>query len=65
MSDGAAVAIMASEEGLKKLEAAGAKVQRPLVRVTGIGRGTDAMRMADRFHFATTIHAGLRIEQEV
>jgi acetyl-CoA C-acetyltransferase len=50
MSDGAAVTILASEEGLRKLEQAGAKVPRPLVRVTGIGRGTDAMRMADRPH---------------
>jgi acetyl-CoA C-acetyltransferase len=50
MSDGAAATILASEEGLKKLEEAGAQVIRPLVRVTGIGRGTDAMRMADRPH---------------
>jgi len=51
MSDGAAVVILASEEGLKRLEAAGAHIPRPLVRITGIGRGTDAMRMADRPHF--------------
>lgn len=50
MSDGAAATILVSEEGLKKLEAAGAKISRPLVKVTGIGRGTDAMRMADRPH---------------
>jgi len=50
MSDGAAAVILASEEGLKRLEQAGAKVARPLVRVTGIGRGTDAMRMSDRPH---------------
>ncbi|MCK5053075.1 MAG: hypothetical protein KAR65_02280, partial [Anaerolineales bacterium] len=50
MSDGAAATILASEEGIKKLEAAGAKIPHPLVRVTGIGRGTDAMRMADRPH---------------
>jgi acetyl-CoA C-acetyltransferase len=50
MSDGAAATILASEEGIKKLEDAGAKIPRPLVRVTGIGRGTDAMRMADRPH---------------
>ncbi len=50
MSDGAAGLILVSEEGLKKLEAAGARIPRPLVRVTGIGRGTDAMRMADRPH---------------
>src|SRR5512143_846898 len=46
---GAAV-ILASEGGLKKLGAAGASIARPLVKVTGIGRGTDAMRMADRPH---------------
>jgi len=51
MSDGAAATILVSEEGLKKLEDAGAKIPRPLVKVTGIGRGTDAMRMADRPHF--------------
>jgi acetyl-CoA C-acetyltransferase len=50
MSDGAAAVILASEEGLSKLEAAGAQIARPLVKVTGIGRGTDAMRMADRPH---------------
>ena len=50
MSDGAAVSVLASEEGLRKLEAAGATISRPLVKVTGIGRGTDAMRMADRPH---------------
>ncbi len=50
MSDGAAASILVSEEGLKKLEDAGAKIPRPLVKVTGIGRGTDAMRMADRPH---------------
>ncbi|GAB4527778.1 MAG: thiolase domain-containing protein [Anaerolineales bacterium] len=50
MSDGAAASILVSEEGLRKLEAAGAKIPRPLVRVTGIGRGTDAMRMSDRPH---------------
>ncbi|MFN2195484.1 MAG: thiolase C-terminal domain-containing protein [Anaerolineales bacterium] len=50
MSDGAAAVILASEEGLRRLEAAGGQVTRPLVKVTGIGRGTDAMRMADRPH---------------
>jgi acetyl-CoA C-acetyltransferase len=50
MSDGAAATIFASEEGIKRLEAAGATIPRPLVKVTGIGRGTDAMRMADRPH---------------
>jgi len=51
MSDGAAVTILASDEGLRKLESAGARITRPLARVSGIGRGTDAMRMADRPHF--------------
>lgn len=50
MSDGAAVTVLASEEGLDRLLQAGATVARPLVRVAGIGRGTDAMRMADRPH---------------
>lgn len=50
MSDGAAAVVLASEEGLERLESAGADITRPLVRVTGIGRGTDAMRMADRPH---------------
>ncbi len=50
MSDGAAATILVSEEGLKRLEDAGAKIPRPLVKVAGIGRGTDAMRMADRPH---------------
>lgn len=50
MSDGAAAAILCSEKGLRKLEQAGAKIAQPLVKVTGIGRGTDAMRMADRPH---------------
>ena len=50
MSDGAAATILCSEEGLKKLEQAGAKIARPLVKVAGIGCGTDAMRMADRPH---------------
>ena len=43
MSDGAAVAILASEEMAEKL------CDRP-VRITGVGCGTDAMRMADRPH---------------
>ncbi|MCC7130347.1 MAG: thiolase domain-containing protein [Anaerolineae bacterium] len=50
MSDGAAAVLLASEEGLRRLEAAGAKIPSPRVKVTGIGRGTDAMRMADRPH---------------
>jgi len=49
MSDGAACAILASEEGLARLEKAAGR-SLPRVRVTGIGRGTDAMRMADRPH---------------
>jgi acetyl-CoA C-acetyltransferase len=48
--DGAAVTVFASEEVLRKLEVAGAQISQPLVRVTGIGRRTDAMRMADRPH---------------
>lgn len=43
MSEGAAVAILASEEMAQKL---GGKP----VRVSGVGSGTDAMRMADRPH---------------
>ena len=43
MSDGAAVAILASEDMAQKL------CDSP-VRITGIGSGTDAMRMADRPH---------------
>lgn len=50
MSDGAAAMIFASEKGIQRLEAAGAHIPRPLVKVSGIGRGTDAMRMADRPH---------------
>ena len=49
MSDGAAAVIFASEEGLAKLEQAGGSVDGRVL-VTGIGRGTDAMRMADRPH---------------
>ncbi len=43
MSDGAAVTVLASEEIARKL------CSMP-VRVTGVGCGTDAMRMADRPH---------------
>ena len=43
MSDGAAVAVLASEEAAAKL------TDRP-VKVTGVGCGTDAMRMSDRPH---------------
>jgi acetyl-CoA C-acetyltransferase len=49
MSDGAAACILASEKGLSKIEAAAGK-SIPRVKITGIGRGTDAMRMADRPH---------------
>jgi acetyl-CoA C-acetyltransferase len=49
MSDGAAVVILASEDGLAKLEQASGR-RHPRVAVTGIGRGTDAMRMSDRPH---------------
>lgn len=51
MSDGAAACVLASEEGLRRLESAGAKIPRPLVKISGVGRGTDAMRMADRPHY--------------
>jgi acetyl-CoA C-acetyltransferase len=50
MSDGAAAVIFASEDGLERLEKAGASVPDPLVKVASIGRGTDAMRMSDRPH---------------
>ncbi len=49
MSDGAAAVILCSEEGLAKLEQAAGRTL-PRVRVSAIGRGTDAMRMADRPH---------------
>jgi acetyl-CoA C-acetyltransferase len=49
MSDGAASIVLASEEGVAKLEKASGK-RIPLVKLTGIGRGTDMMRMADRPH---------------
>jgi acetyl-CoA C-acetyltransferase len=49
MSDGAAAVILASEEGLAKLEKASGRSHKKVL-VTGIGRGTDAMRMADRPH---------------
>ncbi|MFQ5795401.1 MAG: thiolase domain-containing protein [Candidatus Bipolaricaulia bacterium] len=49
MSDGAAAVLLASADGLRKIEkAAGTEI--PRVKVAGIGRGTDAMRMADRPH---------------
>ncbi len=49
MSDGAAAVVLCSEEGLTKLEKASGQ-RLPRVLVTGIGCGTDAMRMADRPH---------------
>ena len=49
MSDGAAAAILCSEEGLARLEKASGR-RIPRVLVEGIGRGTDAMRMSDRPH---------------
>ncbi|MBI2995505.1 MAG: thiolase domain-containing protein [Candidatus Melainabacteria bacterium] len=49
MSDGAACVLLASEDGLKKIEKTCGKTISK-VKVTGIGRGTDAMRMADRPH---------------
>ena len=49
MSDGGAAAILASDDGIGKIEkATGRRLQ--VARITGIGRGTDAMRMADRPH---------------
>ncbi len=49
MSDGAAACLFVSEEGLAKLEKAAGR-SLPKVKVSAIGRGTDAMRMADRPH---------------
>ena len=49
MSDGAASCLVVSEEGLEEIIQAGGKIDG-VVKVTGIGRGTDAMRMADRPH---------------
>ena len=49
MSDGAAVCILASDEGVKKVQKATRQSFKP-VKITGIGRGTDAMRMSDRPH---------------
>lgn len=43
MSDGAAVALLASEALVEKLGV-------PAVRISGVGSGSDAMRMADRPH---------------
>jgi len=49
MSDGAAAVWLASEEGLARVEKAIGR-RLPRVQVIGLGRGTDAMRMADRPH---------------
>ncbi len=49
MSDGAAAVVLCSDEGLTRLEKAAGR-RLPRVRVSAIGRGTDAMRMADRPH---------------
>jgi len=49
MSDGAAVTILASEEGINRLEKATGHRPKP-AKVTGVGGGNDAMRMADRPH---------------
>ncbi len=49
MSDGAAAVVLCSEQGLVELEKAAGR-SLPRVLVSGIGRGTDAMRMADRPH---------------
>src|SRR3990167_9534326 len=45
MSDGAAVTVLASEDGLRKLEQAGGRLRRPPVRGSGIGRRTHAQRL--------------------
>ena len=49
MSDGAAVTILASEEGLNRLEKATGMRPQP-ARIAGVGGGLDAMRMSDRPH---------------
>ncbi|MGH7144442.1 MAG: thiolase C-terminal domain-containing protein [Planctomycetota bacterium] len=49
MSDGAAACLVVSEEGLERLQQAGATIHG-VARIAGVGRGTDAMRMADRPH---------------
>ena len=47
MSDGAALVLLASEEGLRKIDRAAGRLP-PRVRLSGIGRGSDFMRLADR-----------------
>ncbi|MFQ5881552.1 MAG: thiolase domain-containing protein [Candidatus Methylomirabilales bacterium] len=49
MSDGAAVVILCSEEGVEKIEKTTGR-RSALARITGVGGGLDAMRMADRPH---------------
>ncbi len=49
MSDGAAVTFLASDEGLTRLEKATGRRARP-ARISGVGGGLDAMRLADRPH---------------
>jgi acetyl-CoA C-acetyltransferase len=49
MSDGAAVLILCSEEGLNTLQRVTGHTPLP-AKITGVGGGLDAMRMADRPH---------------
>ncbi len=49
MSDGASAILLASEQGVEKIQKA-TGITIPLISVAGIGRGTDMMRMADRPH---------------
>ncbi|HET7853617.1 MAG TPA: thiolase domain-containing protein [Candidatus Methylomirabilis sp.] len=49
MSDGAAVLILCSEDGLNALQRATGHTPIP-AKITGVGGGLDAMRMADRPH---------------
>lgn len=47
MSDGAAALLLASEKGLKRIEEISRDKIHP-VKIAGIGRGTDSMRLSDR-----------------
>jgi acetyl-CoA C-acetyltransferase len=49
MSDGAAVLILCSEDGLNTLHKSTGRTPLP-AKITGVGGGLDAMRMADRPH---------------
>lgn len=49
MSDGAAACLLVSDKGLERLYKAKATMNG-MARITGVGRGTDAMRMSDRPH---------------